>query len=260
MRYALLVSYDGTNYGGWQVQNNCVSVQEKLEDAALGLFGKRTAVTASGRTDAGVHARAQVCHLDAETSVPAGKIADALNMRLPEDISVLSSVTAPEGFDANRSAKKKTYCYRMYFSPRRNPLSDRYSVWVKGSADIAKMQYVLRFFEGEHDFSAYAKSGTAAKTFTRIIYSATLRAQSSPTALNVEIYLTGNGFLYNMVRTIAGTALYFANGALGEERVIKSLETGNRDFVGKTMPARGLTLESVDYGFDLFGAGKAKQP
>lgn len=252
MRYALLVSYDGTNYGGWQVQNNCVSVQEKLEAAAEELFGTKTAVTASGRTDAGVHARGQVCHLDAQTTVPPGKIADALNMRLPDDISVLASAKAPDGFDANRSAKKKTYCYRMYFSLRRNPLSDRYSVWVKGNADIQKMQYVLRFFEGEHDFSAYAKSGSAAKTFTRTIYSATLSAIPSERALNVEIYLTGNGFLYNMVRTIAGTALYFAQGALSEEKVIKSLETGNRELVGKTMPAKGLTLESVDYGLGIF--------
>lgn len=253
MRYAFLVSYDGTNYGGWQVQNNCVSVQEKLEEAAAKLFGVKTAVVASGRTDAGVHAKAQVCHLDAETTIPADKIADALNMRLPEDISVLASVKAPEGFDANRSAKKKTYCYRMYFSPRRNPLSDRYSVWVKGVADISKMQYILHFFEGEHDFSAYAKSGTTAKTFVRTIYSATLSTRLLKTASEVEIYLTGNGFLYNMVRTIAGTALYFARGALSEDKVIKSLETGNRDFVGKTMPAKGLTLENVDYGFDLFG-------
>lgn len=252
MRYALLVSYDGTNYGGWQVQNNCISVQKKLEEAASGLFGVKTSVTASGRTDAGVHARGQVCHLDAETQIPPEKIADALNMRLPDDISVLSSAKAPDGFDANRSAKKKTYCYRMYFSPRRNPLSDRYSVWVKGNADIQKMQYVLRFFEGEHDFSAYAKSGFTAKTTVRTIYSARLEARPATGALNVEIYLTGNGFLYNMVRTIAGTALYFAQGALSEEKVIKSLETGNRDLVGKTMPAKGLTLESVDYGFGLF--------
>ena len=112
MRYAILLAYDGSDYGGWQMQKNSITVQEKLEAAAKDLFGKRVCITASGRTDSGVHAAGQVCHFDAETSIPPEKIADALNMRLPEDISVLSSVAAPENFDANRCAKKKTYCYR----------------------------------------------------------------------------------------------------------------------------------------------------
>lgn len=253
MRFALLISYDGTSYGGWQVQNNCISVQQKLEEAASDLFGIKTAVVASGRTDAGVHARAQVCHLDAETTVPPEKLADALNMRLPEDVRVIASAIAPEGFDANRSAKKKTYCYRMYLSPRQHPLKDRYSVWVKGGADIAKLQYVSRFFEGEHNFYAYTKSGSTAKTFVRTVYSVEIKYSSSLGATDVEIYVTGNGFLYNMVRTIAGTMLYFAQDVLDENRILKSLETGNRELVGKTMPAKGLTLEKVDYDAELFG-------
>lgn len=252
MRYALLVSYDGTNYGGWQIQNNCVSVQSKMEEAALDLFGVKTSVTASGRTDSGVHARAQVCHLDARTSIPAEKIADALNMRLPEDIRVISSAEAPRGFDSNRSAKKKTYCYRMYVSPRQHPLKDRYSVWVKGGVDIAKMIHVSGFFEGEHDFKAYSKSGSTAKTTVRTIYSVQIKTSQSLGATDVEIYVTGNGFLYNMVRTIAGTILGFAQGAIDEERIINSLEAGSRELVGKTMPAKGLTLENVDYGVNIF--------
>lgn len=252
MRFAILVSYDGTAYGGWQVQNNCISVQSKMEEAARNLFGIKTSVTASGRTDSGVHARAQVCHFDAETAIPPEKIADALNMRLPEDIRVISSVGAPQGFDSNRSAKRKTYCYRMYLSPRQHPLKDRYSVWIKGGADIEKMIYVSRFFEGEHDFKAYSKSGSTAKTTVRTIYSVEIKVSKALGATDVEIYVTGNGFLYNMVRTIAGTILYFAQGALTEESVVRSLEEGARGLVGKTMPAKGLTLESVDYGFEIF--------
>ena len=252
MRYALLVSYDGTSYGGWQIQNNCISVQQKLEEAVSDLLGVETSVVASGRTDSGVHARAQVCHMDAETTVPPEKLADALNMRLPEDIRVIASAVAPDGFDANRSAKKKTYCYRMYLSPRQHPLKDRYSVWVKGGADLEKMQYIAHFFEGEHNFHAYTKSGSTAKTFVRTVYSVEVKTLSSLGASDVEIYITGNGFLYNMVRTIAGTILYFAQGIIDEERIVKSLETGERELVGKTMPAKGLTLECVDYGTDLF--------
>lgn len=252
MRYALLISYDGTCYGGWQIQNNCISVQSKMEEAAFDLFRIKTSVTASGRTDSGVHARAQVCHMDAQTSIPPDKIADALNMRLPEDIRVLASAIAPQNFDSNRSAKKKTYCYRMYVSPRQHPLKDRYSVWVKGGADISKLQYISNFFEGEHDFKAYSKSGSTAKTSVRTIYSVQVKTSRALGATDIEIYITGNGFLYNMVRTIAGTMLYFAQGVIDEERIIQSLKTGDRELVGKTMPAAGLTLENVDYGVNIF--------
>ena len=252
MRYALLISYDGTDYGGWQIQKNCISVQSKMEEAALDLFGVKTSVTASGRTDSGVHARAQVCHLDAQTTIPPEKIADAFNMRLPEDIRVIASAVAPEKFDSNRSAKRKTYCYRMYLSPRQHPLKDRYSVWVKGGADIQKLQYISSFFEGEHDFKAYSKSGSTAKTSVRTIYSVEVKYTHALGATDVEIYITGNGFLYNMVRTIAGTMLYFAQGVIDEERIIRSFKIGDRKLVGKTMPAAGLTLENVDYGVEIF--------
>jgi len=252
MKYALLVAYDGTAYGGWQIQNNSVTVQEKLEKAVESLAGKRCAVTASGRTDSGVHAAGQVCTFRAEISVPAEKIADALNVVLPPDISVLSSCAVPEDFDANRSAKKKTYCYRLYFSTRRNPLKDRYSVHVKGGADMAKLQYIAGAFVDKHDFKAYCKSGSKVKTTVREIYSVEVKQKAFASGTDVEIYVCGSGFLYNMVRTIVGTMLYFAMGSLTEEDVLRSLEEGDRSAVGKTMPACGLTLEQVDYGFKLF--------
>lgn len=252
MRYALLVSYDGTDYGGWQIQKNSVTVQQKMEEAAFDLFGVKTAVVASGRTDSGVHARGQVCHLDAQTSIPAAKLASAFNMRLPGDISVISSVAAPENFDANRSAKKKTYCYRFYLSSCRHPLKDRYSVWVKGFADLEKLREISGIFVGDHNFKAYSKSRSSAKTFQRTIFLSEVKIAESGFSTDVEIYLTGNGFLYNMVRTIAGTMLDFARGAADRARIQKSLETGDRRLVGKTMPACGLTLENVDYGFTLF--------
>lgn len=252
MRYAILVAYDGANYGGWQMQKNSISVQEKLEGAAADLFGGRVCITASGRTDSGVHAAGQVCHFDAETSIQPEKIADALNMRLPGDISVLQSVAAPEGFDANRTAKKKTYCYRMYLSQRRNPLKDKFYVWVKGGADISKLEYIAGAFVGKHDFKAYQKSGAQVKTTVREVYSVEVKTRFYRESYDVEIYVCGGGFLYNMVRTIAGTMLYFAQGSLSEDDVIRSLEKCDRNAVGKTMPANGLTLESVDYGFKLF--------
>lgn len=249
MRYVLSVAYDGTHFCGWQVQNNGRTVQGELNDAVYKAFGERTVVTASGRTDAGVHALNQVCHVDLSADIAGEKLADALNARLPDDISVLQSAVAPEGFDANRSAKKKTYCYNLYFSPRRNPLNDRYAVWIKGKADINKMKKAAAYFEGEHDFAAYCASGSQVKTTVRTVYSVNIISEGD----FVKIEVCGNGFLYNMVRTLAGTVLWYSMGKLGEEDILASLEQTDRNRVGKTMPAKGLILKSVDYGAELFG-------
>ena len=252
MRYVLLVSYDGTDYGGWQIQNNAVTVQEKLTSALSETLGKKVSVTASGRTDSGVHASAQVCHFDAETSIPPEKFADALNFRLPDDISVLKSALAPEGFDAVRSAKKKTYCYRAYISPRRLPLKDRYAVRLKLPVDIEKLKKGAKMLEGEHDFSAYCSAGSQVKTTVRTVYSREVKTRKTGDTTDIELYVTGNGFLYNMVRTLAGTVFYYASGRITEEDIMRSLKEGDRNSVGKTLPPNGLTLESVDYGIPLF--------
>lgn len=252
MRYVLLVSYDGTEYGGWQIQKNAVTVQQKLTEALQETLGFKVNVTASGRTDSGVHAAAQVCHFDAETTIPPERMADALNPRLPDDISVLRSAAAPERFDAVKSAKKKTYCYRVYLSQRRNPLKDRYSVQVKYDIDFDKLERVCKVFEGEHDFAAYCAAGSQVKTTVRKIYSIVVNYGESRFSRDVNIYVTGNGFLYNMVRTIAGTLLYYAAGILNESDIERSFAQCDRNSVGKTMPARGLILESVDYGIKLF--------
>ena len=255
MRYVIKVAYDGTDYGGWQIQKNNNSVQEEMEKAAKIIFGKRVCIIASGRTDSGVHAAAQICHFDAETSIPPEKIADAFNAYLPTDISVLQSACVSENFDSTRSAKRKTYCYKMYLSSRRNPLKDRFSEWIKFPVNIAKLRHIAGCFVGKHDFKAYCKSNSSIKTTVREIYSVEVKTEECDGTLDVEIYVCGNGFLYNMVRTIAGTMLGFATGSISEEEVKKSIDDCDRSCVGKTMPAHGLTLESVDYGFELFGVG-----
>lgn len=248
MRYALLLSYDGTNYGGWQIQKNAVTVQQKLTEALEDTLGVKVSVIASGRTDSGVHAKAQVCHFDAQTSIPAEKLADALNARIPQDISVLRTVAVPDGFDAQSSAKRKTYCYRFYLSPRRQPLKERYSVQIKYKVDLRKLEHAADLFEGEHDFKAYCATGSQVKTTVRRIYGISIKVDGC----NIAVYVTGNGFLYNMVRTLVGTMIYYAAGRLTEEDIVRSLEECDRNSVGKTMPAKGLTLESVEYPVKLF--------
>lgn len=249
MRYALKVAYDGTDFCGWQVQPNGYSIQQALSDAAKSAFGEDVIFTASGRTDSGVHALGQVCHADIRADIPPQRLADALNCHLPQSVSVLASAAAPEGFDANRSAKKKTYVYNLYFSPRRNPLKDRYSQYIRGATDISALNSAAQLFVGEHDFKAYCASRSQVKTTVRTVFSAYAEERGE----DVKITVCGGGFLYNMVRTMAGTMLGCASGALSRDDIINSLSTGSRNLVGKTMPARGLVLMDVDYGFDLFG-------
>lgn len=252
MKYAILLSYDGTAYRGWQTQKNGVSVQSVLEQAALAAFGKKVNIVASGRTDSGVHAAGQVCHFSADISVPAEKIADALNFRLPADICVLKSAAVTEEFDANRSSKKKTYVYRMYVARREHPLKSRYAVAVYPRPDIALMQKGAALYCGEHDFKAYCASGSSAKTTVRKVYSVSVESSFSRGSEDITITVCGAGFLYNMVRTMAGTLLYLGLGRVSLQDIINSLECGDRSLAGKTMPAKGLTLESVDYGLTVF--------
>lgn len=252
MRYVIKVAYDGTAYGGWQMQNNAVTVQDRLTKALREVIGAEVTVKASGRTDSGVHAAGQICHFDAQTTIPPEKIAAALNAVLPEDISVLASAAAPADFDALSCAKKKTYVYRLYVSRYRNPLKDRYSVRVNYGIDYEKLRRAAKFFEGEHDFKAYCASGSTVKTTVRRIFSIEISVCERDGEADIAIRVTGNGFLYNMVRTLVGTMLFYAAGRIKEEDILRSLNDGDRDSVGKTMPAKGLTLESVDYGIKLF--------
>ena len=247
MRYVIKIAYDGTEYGGWQIQKNTVTVQQKLEEACFETFGKKTSVTASGRTDSGVHAAGQICHFDAETTIPADKIADVLNAKLPEDIAVIKSAQAPAKFDANRSAKKKTYCYRVYLSPRRNPLKDRYALWIKTPVDITKLNDISGAFEGEHDFKAYCKSGSQVKTTVRKVYSVQVTSQVQTDYTQVEISVCGAGFLYNMVRLIAGTLIKVGSGEWEPCVIPGILAAKDRRVAGPTAPAKGLTLMEIHF-------------
>lgn len=249
MRYVLKVAYDGTDFCGWQVQSNGRTVQEELNKAVFSAFGEHAAVNASGRTDSGVHALSQVCHVDLSKDITGSKLADAINFYLPQDVSVLESAVAPEGFDSNRSAKKKTYVYNVYASYRRNPLKDRYSVRLKRMPDMEKVKRCASLFVGEHDFAAYCASGSQVKTTVRTIYSFDVEVSGE----DIKFSVCGNGFLYNMVRTLVGTVIGFAEGRITEQNVLDSLSTGNRALIGKTMPPQGLILYGVDYGLKLFG-------
>lgn len=247
MRYVLKIAYDGTAYAGWQRQKNAVSVQEVLENAVFSALGKTVRVTGSGRTDAGVHAAGQVCHFDLESSIPPEKMPDCLNRFLPADVRLTEGWGGDERFDSNRSAKWKTYVYSLYVSAREMPLKERYAVRVESAKDVETLQKYARLFEGEHDFKAFCASGSSVKTTVRTVKAVRVEESESFGGRDLKIYVTGNGFLYNMVRTLVGELLDLAEGRRTEESLQEAFSTGKRELLGKTMPAKGLTLFDVEY-------------
>ncbi len=247
MRYVLKIAYDGTDYAGWQRQKNARSVQEVLEDAVLSALGVKVNVTASGRTDAGVHALAQVCHFDADVTVPPEKMPDCLNRFLPSDVRITDGWFAGETFDSNRCAKQKTYAYSFYVSPREMPLKERYSVRLDTAPSLEILQKFACLFEGEHDFKAFCASGSSVKTTVRTVYKVRVEESESLGTRDIRVFVTGNGFLYNMVRTMVGELLDLANARKTEDSLIKAYKTGDRSLLGKTMPAKGLCLMDVVY-------------
>ena len=244
MKIALKISYDGTDYAGWQVQKNAPTVQEKLNEAVFALTGERVSVTGSGRTDAGVHAAGQVAHFETESALPPEKYAPALNVFLPPDIRVLSSRAVPDSVHAVRSAKRKTYVYSFYRAETELPLKERYAVRIYGETDLENMRNCAAVFVGKHDFTCFLASGSDVKDAVRTIFSLEITERGDDLSLSV----TGDGFLYNMVRILAGTLLEAAKGKRTPADCAALLAGKDRSPAGKTMPAKGLCLVSVEYG------------
>lgn len=244
MKVKLTVSYDGTNYCGWQVQPNGVTIQKIIEDAIEETFNEKVSLKASGRTDAGVHAKGQVASFILKNEkVSAENIAKALNTKLPSDIKIIKSEKVEDSFDANLSAKRKTYCYSMYNSDVILPLIDRYSFKIDDRIKVKNMKKVARLFKGKHDFKAFNASKGGAVTTERIIYSSKIKVKEN----NLLFFVTGNGFLYNMVRIMAGVLYDAGLGKITKKDVVKMLKTGKRPYSVKTLPAKGLTLYNVKY-------------
>ena len=244
MRIKLTLGYDGTSYCGWQVQPNGTSVQELIEKAVFEVTGEKVRVTGSGRTDSGVHALGQTAHFDTESkTVEPKKFYRALNAHLPESIRVYKSEQVSDDFDACRWAKKKTYQYSLYLSEVENPLKERFAVRVDDNLDVEKMRSLSKVFLGEHDFKCMCATGSSIKTTVRTIYNIEVTQNGNDIAITV----TGNGFLYNMVRILVGTLLNVGKGQTDEKGLKQMLLTGERKLGGRTLPAKGLCLMSVEY-------------
>ena len=240
---ALRLRYNGTNYHGWQVQKTHATVAETLEKALSAICKEKIKVTGCGRTDAGVHAERYIANFRTQAGIPCDRLPLAVNTRLPEDIAVYSAFEVDEGFNAIGSCLKKEYTYRIYNSRIHNPFYVDRAYFYPKRLDEAVMDRAARAFEGKHDFRAVRSVGTETRTTVRTIY----YCYVTRSADLLELKVCANGFLYNMVRAITGTALYAAEGKLTPEDIPAILESGNRTLAGPTVPPGGLYLTKLWY-------------
>ena len=245
-RFVLVCEYDGTAYCGWQRQINGPSVQQVLEETLARLTGEAVTVTGSSRTDAGVHALGLCAHFDSATRIPPDKLAFALNTMLPPDIRIRESSPAPEGFHARYSACGKVYRYAFFNSRHDCAIGRQYAAHVPLELDERLMHEEAQALCGTHDFAAFAASGSVAMSTVRTIY----RAQVTRSGDTVTLTVLGDGFLYNMVRIIAGTLMEIGTGKRAPGAIARAIATGDRLALGQTAPAKGLTLMRVLYGGD----------
>ena len=245
-RIHLIVEYDGTAYAGWQRQANAMTVQEKLERAILKLTGEELCVSGASRTDAGVHALGQSAHFDTESRIPADKFSFALNTMLPPDIRVTRSDEVSPDFHARFSTRGKRYRYLFHAAPHAGALTRNTHAHVIYPLDVERMQAEAQDLVGTHDFAAFAASGSVVKDTVRTIY----RAEVTSSGSEIRLIVEGSGFLYNMVRIIAGTLIGVGSGKLEPGAFRRAIASGDRLDLGITAPAHGLTLMEVFYDPD----------
>ncbi len=243
MVYRLKLAYRGTHYAGWQRQPNALAVQQVVEEALSDLLGEEVTIVGAGRTDAGVHARAQIAHLRSEREFPLRGLVHGGNTRLPEDIRILAADRMPEGFDARRCAAAKEYRYRLVRTNVLSPLDAPVSVRVAPDTDLEAMRLATGRLVGRHDFSAFALAGGGHRDPHRRILEEEWRERGELLILR----LVGDGFLRGMVRSIVGTLLEVGRGRRAPGEMERLLAGRPRSEAGPTAPARGLVMHEVFY-------------
>lgn len=244
-RIFLRVAYDGTNYCGWQVQRNGITVQEVLDRELSALLREEIRTIGASRTDSGVHARGNVAVFDTTARMPAERIVYAMNTHLPPDIRVQESRLVPAAFHPRYTATVKTYEYKILNRKLPDPTRRLDSLFCYYDLDAEKMREALPHITGIHDFRSFQASGTnhPERSTVREVYGAELYEEDEM----LHFRITGNGFLYNMVRILAGTLLEIGKGSLRPEDMPAILEARSREAAGPTAPAHGLTLMEIRY-------------
>ena len=228
---------------GWQKQPNKLNIQGEIETVIENITKEKVDLIASGRTDAGVHALGQVANFKTNSNIPIEKIAIAINSQLKNSIRIKNAEEVPERFHSRYNCKRKTYRYIIDNSKYGSSIYRNLTYHMPIKLNVNEMKKAIKYFEGEHDFKAFKSSGTSSKSSVRTIYEAEIRQKDE----NIIIELTGNGFLYNMVRIIAGTLVDVGLGKIRTDDIIKIIEDQDRKKAGKTLPPQGLFLVKVEY-------------
>lgn len=243
-RVRLFVAYDGTAYCGWQIQPNGITVEEVLNEKLSKVTGEKAAIIGASRTDSGVHALGNVAVFDTESTIPPERMSYALNQHLPEDIIIVKSDEVPLDWHPRYQDNiRKTYEYHIYNSKTPNPLRRKYSAFVSFPLDVEKMREGAAYLIGEHDFVSFCNVRTNVEDTVRTVYEIEITQNRE----DITIRISGNGFLYNMVRIIAGTLIRVGRGFYTPEKVKEILEAKERTSAGVTAPAEGLVLVEIHY-------------
>lgn len=248
-RIMLRIAYDGTNYVGWQMQNNGISIEQVINEELRKITHENIAVIGASRTDSGVHAADNVAVFDTESKIPADKFSYALNAGLPEDIRVQESLEVASDFHPRYSECVKTYEYSIYNADHEYPPVSRYSYFYHGFLDIEAMRRAAVFIVGEHDFASFCSAGAQVKTTVRQIYGIEIFTDEAAGRKHgmITVRICGSGFLYNMVRIIAGTLIQVGAGQYEPEHVREIINSCDRTKAGPTAPAKGLILKKIEY-------------
>ena len=249
MNYRLTIQYDGTEFSGWQIQDGQRTVQGELSRVLSLLEGAEVTVHGAGRTDAGVHAEAQVASARLKREMEPRRLAAALNGNLARDVRVLEATPVPDDFHARFDAKGKTYCYRVFNESFMSPFWSRYALHESRPLDAGRMREAARLFLGEHDWTAFSAAQSDVKTRVRNLTALEVSERRSARGRGrlVEIRACAEGFLRYMVRSIAGTLIAAGRGEVDAELISRAIETGERPHAVVTAPAHGLTLLEVHY-------------
>ena len=239
----LTIEYDGKDFNGWQKQPNKLNIQGEIERAIKEITGEEVDLTASGRTDAGVHSLGQIANFKTNSNIPVDKFPIALNTKLKRSIRILDAEEVDDRFHSRYNCKQKTYRYVINNSENGTAIYRNLEYNYSQKLDVEKMNEAAKYFLGEHDFKGFKASGTSSKSSVRTIYEAKVYKEIN----KVIIELTVNGFLYNMVRIISGTLLDVGIGKINPEEIKEIIKSQDRERAGKTLPPQGLYLVKVEY-------------
>lgn len=243
-RIKLVIAYDGTNYCGWQIQPNGITIEEVLNKKLSKLTGEEIHIIGASRTDSGVHALGNVAVFDTQTSIPPERLSYALNQRMPDDIVIVKSEEVPLDWHPRYCNCSKTYEYHILNAQIPDPTRRLTRYYVSYNLDLEKMRQAAGYLVGEHDFASFCNVRTNVEDTVRTIYSLEVTKHED----EITIRIKGNGFLYNMVRIIVGTLLRVGRGFYTPEQVKEILEAKNRQAAGVTVPPHGLMLMGIEYG------------